>query len=90
MSRALGMRSRLGAVSRRSARTQDLLQDAAGLLDRLRADIDDEKALQALRQAVLALIERCQEDVEQTVSLPRAESDSGTVFNDRILIQGCN
>lgn len=88
MSRALGMRSRLGAVSRRSARTQDLLQDAAGLLDRLRADIDDEKALQALRQAVLALIERCQEDVEQTVSLPRAESDSGTVFNDRILIQG--
>ncbi|WP_155723668.1 FUSC family protein [Gluconobacter oxydans] len=71
-----------------STETQDLLQDAAGLLDRLRADIDDEKALQALRQAVLALIERCQEDVEQTVSLPRAESDSGTVFNDRILIQG--
>ncbi|MFT8809368.1 FUSC family protein [Gluconobacter sp.] len=88
MSRALGMRSRLGAVSQRSERTQALLNDSAGVLDRLRVDIDDAGTLQALRQDVLALIARCQQDVEKTVSLPRAENDSGTVFNDRILLQG--
>ncbi len=88
MSRALGMRSRLSAVPQRSERTQTLLEDSAGILDRLRVDIDDADTLQTLRQDVLALIGRCQENIEQTVSLPRAESDSGIVFNDRILLQG--